>query len=133
MILFRRIFVFYNNINFYYKRQDQRMHKKFKQMAYIMGYIYFMHFEFDNIANSNWKHTYINADKVDHRLVDSLIANNFLLCQKDFQYQIKSIQHILSNILVANFFKLLFWQKDFGLDSRQQPWYQKFKALLQEI
>lgn len=37
-----QFFLFYDNINFYKKVQDQRVHNKNHQVAYIAGYIYFI-------------------------------------------------------------------------------------------
>lgn len=129
----RRFFVSYDNMNFHYKRRDQRVHNKSQQVAYTAGYICFMRSDSGNNVDANWEQMYLDSDQVDHSAVESLVAEDFLLRKEDLQHQTESVRHTLSDILAAYFPVSLFQQKICGPDGRQQPLYQKFEAPLQEV
>ncbi len=44
----RRIFLSFDNINFYEHKRDQRLHNKVHQVAYTAGYVCFMRSNSDN-------------------------------------------------------------------------------------
>ena len=47
------LFLYFDNMNFYKHRQDQRLHNKDNQIAYTVGYVCFMHFKGDNEVDGN--------------------------------------------------------------------------------
>ncbi len=80
-----RFFLSYNNINFYKKVQDQRVHNKNHQVAYTAGYIYFIKGEASLLCHT-----------VDYEAVNKLTLSNFLLAAAKFQHQTEATRYILS-------------------------------------
>ncbi len=91
------LFSLYDNMNFYKKVHDQRLHNKVHLVNYIAGYICFM-----NIADGNTL-PYINSDQVQHEALSSLIADNFLLDQVDFNHRAIATRFILGCALKQYF------------------------------
>ncbi len=70
-----RFFLSYDNMNFYEKVQNQRVHNKNHQVTYTAGYVCFMKDE-----ASLLRHT------VDYEAVNKLTPSDFLLAPAEFQH-----------------------------------------------
>ena len=92
-----QFFLFYNNINFYKKVQDQKVYNKNYQVVYITRYIYFM------------KHkNFFFCHFVNYKTVNKLTLLDFLFALLKFQYQTEVIYYILSQVLSQYFSKKLY-------------------------
>lgn len=69
------LFISYDNINFYEKIYDPRLYNKAYLVNYTAGYIYFMHNPDKNPVS------YINNNQMQLEVLNSLIADDFLLDQ----------------------------------------------------
>ena len=68
-------FLSYDNINFYEKVQDQRVHNKNHQVAYTAGYVYFMKGQGS-----------LSCHTIDYKAVHKLSPLEFLLAPVEFQH-----------------------------------------------
>ena len=92
----KQFFLSYDNINFYKKVQDQRVHNKNYQVVYIAGYICFMKGQ-----KSLFCYT------VDYKAINKLLSPKFLLAPTEFQQWIKAIRYTLFLVLSQYFGKKL--------------------------
>ncbi len=89
-----RFFLFYDNMNFYEKVQDQRVYNKNHQVIYTARYICFI-----KGKTSFLRHI------VDYKAVNKLTPSDFLLAPAEFQHQIEATRYILSQVLSRYFGK----------------------------
>ncbi len=71
----KRFFLFYDNMNFYEKVQDQRVHKKNHQVAYTAEYVCFIKSE-----------TPLLCHTIDYKAVNKLKPSDFLFALAEFQH-----------------------------------------------
>ena len=83
-----RFFISYDNMNFYEKVQEHRVHSKNHQVAYTAGYLCFMK---DQGSFSCYT--------VDYKVMNKLKPKNFLLILAEFQHQTEAIRNTLSQVL----------------------------------
>lgn len=86
----QRLFILYNNINFYKKVCDQRLHNKAHIVNYTAEYVCFI-----NAADGS-PLPYINRDQVEPKAFNSLAASNFILDQVDINHRAATTWYILS-------------------------------------
>lgn len=84
----KRFLISYDNVNFYEKVQDQRVHNKAHQVAYTTGYICFMKGE-----------EYLNANTITHNTIRDLKSVDFLLDLAGNSHRQTSTRYILSQVL----------------------------------
>ena len=72
----KQFLVFFDNMNFYEKQRDERLYNKPIQLIYIMGYISFMHLDYEN-ENASYEKTFLRANHVDYDMVNQLVAKHF--------------------------------------------------------
>ncbi len=106
------------------------MHNKGHQIAYIVGYVCFMHFDGDNQVDGNWKQKYLDADQIDYSTANKLVAEDFLLDSNDLEHCSCSVRYIMSNILSIYFSQVLNKQKVRHQDGCYLPKYIKWQASL---
>lgn len=87
------LFILYNNINFYKRVYNQRLHNKAYIVNYTTKYIYFI-----NIIDGS-PLLYINYDQVQYKVFNCLIASSFILDQINVNHQVLAICYILSCVL----------------------------------
>lgn len=80
----KQFFLFYDNIYFYKKVQNQRVYNKNHQIAYIIRYICFIK------GQAFFLHYIIN-----YEAVNKLISLDFLLILAEYQYLTKAIYYTL--------------------------------------
>ena len=83
-----QFFISDDNMNFYKKVQDQRIHNKNHQVAYTTSYLCFMKGQ-----------RFFSCHTVDYKAVNKLKPKNFLLALAEFQHQTKAIRNTLSQVL----------------------------------
>ncbi len=108
-----RFFLSYDNVNFYKKVQDQRVHNKNYQVAYTTRYIYFMKGE-----ASLFYHT------VDYEAVNKLTPSDFLLAPAEFKFQMEATHYMLSQVLSRYFGKKIYKERII-INGVQLPKYRK--------
>ncbi len=89
----QRLFLSYDNMNFYKKVRDQRLYNKAHLVNYTAGYVCFM-----NAADGSTL-PYINSDQVQYEALNSLIANDFLLDQVGLNHRAVATRFILGHAL----------------------------------
>ncbi len=75
-------------MNFYKKVQDQRVHNKNHQVAYITRYICFIKGEASLLCHT-----------IDYETINKFIPSDFLLVPAKFQYQTEVTYYMLSQVL----------------------------------
>ena len=93
----QRLFISYNNMNFYEKVRNERLYNKAHIVNYTIGYVCFM-----NADNGSFL-PYINHNQVQHEAVTSFVASNFLLDQIGLNHQMASTYYILVRALEQHF------------------------------
>ncbi len=83
-----RFFLFYDNMNFYKKVQDQKIHNKNHQVAYITRYVCFIKCE-----------AFFLCHTINYEVVKKPTSSNFLLIPTDFQHQTKPTCYMLSQVI----------------------------------
>ena len=84
----KQFFLFYDNMNFYKKVQDQKVHNKNHQVIYIPRYICFIKSKASLLCHT-----------VDYEAVNKLILSDFLLTLAKFQHQTEATCYILFQVL----------------------------------
>lgn len=80
-----RFFLSFDNMNFYARVRDQRLHNKNRQINFTAGYICKMS---TNAATdeTNWDQTWLAADQSQHALAETVVSKDFLLQSNDIQH-----------------------------------------------
>lgn len=73
-------------MNFYKRRQDQRLANKEHQIAYTARYICIIRTDNDDIVNGSWTKRYLDGTSIDHSVVNKLIVKDFLLDIEELKY-----------------------------------------------
>lgn len=100
----KRFFISYDNINFYEKAHDQRLHIREALLSYTAGYMYFMNIP-RSLANSdnNWFKCYLNDNQIDKKALNDVKSDNFKLDSIVLNHQFTAIYHIVSEMLSKYF------------------------------
>ena len=122
-----RFFISYDNMNFYERVRDQRLHNRARMLSYTAGYVCFMK------ASDGSPMPHLTSDDIDYSAVNKLSAEDILLSPSGEQYQSEAMRYILSITLEKHFGKAMRNQKKKarikGMNERV-PLYQKWPAPL---
>lgn len=114
-------FISYDNMNFYEKVQDQRLHNKAHQVAYTAGYVFFMKGA-----------GYLNANSINHAAIRDLKSADFLLDLAGNNHRQASSRYMLSQVLSRYYKKQLSAQKK-DVGGKFLPKYWKWRMPLKEM
>ena len=116
-----RFLISYDNMNFYEKVQDQRVHNKAHQVAYTAGYICFMKGK-----------GCLNANTINYQAIRDLKSANFLLDSAGNSHRQASTRYMLSQVLSRYYKKQLCVQKK-EVDGQILPKYWKWRMPLKKM
>lgn len=128
-----RFFLFYDNMNFYRHRRDERLHNRSVQVAYTAGYVHFMHSEHDENEDANWKQCFLDADQIDYSAANQLTFKDVMLCDEDLEHQARSARYMMSKTLIEYFPASCNRQKTRLSDGRLMPKFMKEPMPLSNI
>lgn len=113
----KRFFISYDNMNFYEKARDQRLHNRGALLSYTTGYVCFMNTpESSTNSDNNWYERYLNADQVDREAVNDVKSDDLKLNSIALNHRSATIRHIASEVLSRYFGQAMqkekIWHRD---------------------